>query len=284
MKKLVLIALLAYLPAMAQQGSTVLEFTNDNDGFRFHLTYSVPVDSIAIQLSGGQDFDFVRNESHPFTEVPELGVNNDDLRSSSLTLVFDPPLPAGEQFFVAGDIDYRGLNAVTVTLMFSDSATVTVNLVHDAAANEWSGEWRGDFGPPPEPPMLRIDQSELVGFVGDEVTISWCQSVPPAPDFSQIIIHHRETGLIAKIVTDLPGDVTEYKWTPERTGHYWSEIRACINDDPDTADVVDMICSEYTSARDPDELDCQGQPEPPDFPNGWYMYFKIKPPTEGSIE
>ena len=126
-------------------------------------------------------------------------------------------------------------------------------------------------------------ETDRVGFVGDERTLSWSPCGAPA-DWFEIRIVHRETGLLVHSASSLPGDVFEYRWTPTRTGHYWVELRACIRDNPDTPGTEDNWCTAYTDSRAV-PTDCDGNPlSDTAYPDGWVYYFKLKPPTDGGIE
>ncbi len=124
-------------------------------------------------------------------------------------------------------------------------------------------------------PLTSHEQVERAGFLGDVRTIRWTQDCNCTVDFNKLRIYHRETGLLAFEADDIPGDVFEQIWIPLRAGHYWVEMEACINDDPQTPEVDDLFCSAIASSLD-------GQ-----FtiaPRGFVFYFKLKAPTEGGIE
>lgn len=141
----------------------------------------------------------------------------------------------------------------------------------------WAGGAFGQQQTPDDTPLERHEQTELVWHTGEERTVRWAQSCGCTVDFNKLRIYHRETGLLAFEKNDIPGDVFAQKWTPMRAGHYWIEMEACVNDDPNTPQAGDLYCSATSTSLD-------GQFTDEETPRGFVLYLIIPPPTEGGIE
>jgi hypothetical protein len=169
--------------------------TNDSDSL------TVTAFTLSIANNDNAHFDTVVSNT-AFTVTPDIGSNNDGLRSNSLRYDLVTPLASGESRQTRGDIDINGAtnvpNAVSVVVEFSDGQSRTLDL-----ADETGGaiRWRArltEGQAPPGPiingqasatltwtrPTERIDDEPigdaLAGFVlhwGRESMLGLCPTV-----------------------------------------------------------------------------------------------------------
>lgn len=131
--------------------TVTLDKTTSSWGFELNVLNSSPSESVTtvlIELDGGATFD--HETSDGFTGTPELGGNNDGLRSALMT--WDKPLATNELMRVTGDIDGSSwAGTATATINFASGIARTFDLVQNIDT------WTGILSETDRPPGLIIN-------------------------------------------------------------------------------------------------------------------------------
>lgn len=133
--------------AMAQdlEATITYERRNTTNGFDLVVLNSSPaeiIDQVTVTMQNGLEFD--HSSGNP---TPDIGVNNDDIKSAGLT--WSTNLATGEMLQESGDVDGNAVpQEILATVNFTSAGARSVTLQPSGVTDQWRGIVSETTAPP----------------------------------------------------------------------------------------------------------------------------------------